>query len=307
MEKAIRFVLFKPDRNLIDTRNAEAIFKEAMERTRIEPTLMAQPFPNIVGTWRLPRENSILSRFHLIEHAEDSTYPSFLVLLNNSIELEISLFQWFKETCPDYILFECDTPDLVVPTNYLPFPMRRQECIISFHPSTELPEEPYAGNISLPVYLIPPRRNTLFPDHIFTLTDTRLQSALCQKICQRTTVCLRHMRALHIYTEEMPVFHVVGSLGLYKDSVDQEVLLLVGEDAPSDHTFKYVRLQVHPTHVGPDVNLILTHGTDWQQRMHRRLEKWDIQDKTTEYEDKTTVVEVLYAKFVLSLRAQCSV
>jgi hypothetical protein len=271
----------------------------------LNSTAMTEPNSSAVPTWKLYRDNCILSRYQLVEHSEDSTYLSFLVLLNNSIELQDSLFQWFDTTLPsNYIILELDTPNLTVPTEYLPSPIRRYKRVLPYHPVTNLPEEPFAGNISLPVHLIPSYRDKLFPDHIFTISSTRLQVALRQKICQQTTIQLQHRRTSPIHNEEMPYFHVVGSLGLYKKSIDQEVLLLEGIDAPSDHIFKYVKLRVHPTHVGRDVNFILNRNTDWQKRMHRKLEKWDLQDKNGDYGEKMALVEVLYAKYVLSLRSQ---
>jgi hypothetical protein len=263
----------------------------------------------LITTWTHRRQNHALNQYHLIESFVDSERPSFLVLPNN-FDAELSLVRWCEQTFGGYALYLFNTPNFTVPTQFLPKPMQKEEIVLPYHSYTPLPTEFRAGRLQLSVHVQRLRSDELFPSHsyLFSLPHALLRGKIGHRICQHTKLRLSPTTRINYpYRKEVLEYCIIGSLGLYKERLDQEVLLLMAEDVEDDHTFKYVRLRVHPTHVGVDVNLLLTHDAEWQQQMHDALEKWDLEDNKSSYEDKMTLVEFLYARFVVSLRAQHSV
>lgn len=214
--------------------------------------------------------------------------------------------RWCEETYGHCYVLHTVTPTFEIPARYLPRPLHLRQHRIPVHPFTPLPESHRATILQLQGTPMRSRINQPHRDKplAFTLSNKRLRHTIPHKISQHSLIHLWRQLEDGTYMDDLPLFRVVGSLGLHEHRISNEMLLLRAEVASTDHTYAYIRLRVHPTHVAGDVAFVLTSAAKWRRDMLERVNVWHREDHRYSHESKVALVEVLYARFVITLRAQ---
>lgn len=230
--------------------------------------------------------------------------PSFLVLPNTS-QSELYLADWCKETFDHFVLQEFCCTMQTIPAEYLPHPLYEGGRPIPYHDVTPLPEEFRAGILELAVITKTHRvQNACESLPLFSLPKSLLQKRLSHKICQQTRLVIDHSATIDQDVHDLPVYEVVGSLGLFKNSVQRELLLLRTDNFDKEHPFHFVELIVHPTHVSVDVGFLQTLDIRWERKISRTAKFWGFVTRSRDNRKYREMLELLYVRAVISLRKQ---
>lgn len=282
---------------------------------------MTSQTPASSSSWTLSPASTIATAFYVVRTYTHTDQRPILVLPNCTRSQEqvlqdsrrrspISLSEHDSvQKCqlgPEPYVLDIYPPCIFrVPSQYLQAPLKDVDTVIPRHWTT--PHRPAGnGTLTIPVYLHTPM---LFLHYrslpaLFSLEHHIFKMPLCARITQRTKICLESQKMQGEYEQAYPKFSVVGSLGLYKERLGEEVLLLKAEGVTRSHPYQYIRLRVHVTHVSPDVGFVLTAQADWRFAASIMARMRAQEDSHTALRDNLMAQELVYAYTVVCLREQ---
>lgn len=226
-----------------------------------------------------------------------------IIFIPNSNTHPVYLLYCLRRFSPEYSLIHSRNRGKIF-KEFIPQPFQSYPRDLSFHPFT-----PYAG-VTSSILVLP----VIFRLEIVSLSTHRLytlfelpslvrSTALQKRINYDTKIRLRDAADPPVEPiPEYPDYCVVGSLGLWNDMQDREILLLCALGVAIDDPYRYVRLIVHPTHVSSEVGFVLSLEADWRLAVLDKLEIWRWEEPNEPFEDKLKRMELAYAYGIVSIR-----
>lgn len=257
--------------------------------------------------WTLARTDHVRTRYALVMPDPDVIGPCILVFPNVP-QSEKDLGDWCKEKFGPYTVRNYLSQATRIPTSYLTPPFNEDQSLpVRIHtpyPSNYCNEDRHL-TISVVSIHLNETSSIRSQTQLFSLNSPDLRQVLYHRICQSTRLKLLR-RDGDTVVDDLPDYFVVGSLGLHHEKLSREVLMLRAEDVPADSPLAFIRLRVHPTHVGSDVGFILDIHAPWRWNAYRQVQKWqqECKEEKGDEGDKMAEQEVVYAHNILSLRSQ---
>lgn len=282
---------------------------------------MDSTIPAPLVSWTLTPALKIVTAFYVIRAHTLTDHRPILVLPNATQSEQHVLHSSRKrsriflsendavqkgQSAPEPYVLDYYQPFIIqVPSQYLQSPLEDVDKIISKYITTPQQHNLY-GTLVLPAFL---HTSTLFLHYrplptMFSLEHHTLHKPLRARITQRTKIHLRTRRMNGQYEQVYPEFSVVGSLGLYKERLGEEVLLLKAEGVTRSHPYQYIRLRVHVTHVSADIGFVLTIEAEWRFAAINMAGLRAQEDSRTMYPTNLRAQELVYAYTVICLREQ---